>query len=86
MMSVGRVGDYAGGFIIDGSFSVFVNDLPVAVVGSYITPHASDPVHKDEFMITGFPAVLVEDSFICRTSDVASCGHVLMSYSNVEAG
>lgn len=86
MMSVGRLGDFAGGFISTGAFSVFVNDLPVAVVGSYITPHASDPVHRNEVMLTGFPGVVVEDSFVCRTSDVASCGHILTSYSNVEAG
>jgi uncharacterized Zn-binding protein involved in type VI secretion len=39
MPNVGRVGDYAGGAILDGANSVTVNDLPVARIGSNIADH-----------------------------------------------
>ena len=85
MLMVGKLGDYAGGFVSTGAFSVFVNDRPVARIGSVITPHDSDPVHK-AVMLTGLPSVLVEDIPVSRNLDFATCGHPLVAVSNVEAG
>lgn len=85
-MMVGKMGDIVGeGIVYTGAFSVLVNDLPTARIGSLITPHDSDPVHN-AWMLTGFPAVLVEDLPISRMGDLATCFHRLIGFSNVEAG
>ena len=85
-MMVGKMGDFVGGGIVcTGAFTVLVNDLPAAKIGSIITPHDSDPVHK-AVMLTGFPGVLIEDLPISRMGDLATCFHPLIGFSTVEAG
>lgn len=87
MPSVGRVGlDSAGGVVLAGSFSVLVNDMPVVRQGSPISDHGTSSKHDAAVMATGLPSVLVEDIAICRTFDTSSCGHMLFSFSDVEAG
>jgi uncharacterized Zn-binding protein involved in type VI secretion len=86
MLSVGKLGDFVGdGKVLNGAFSVLVNDIPVAKVGSIISPHDRNPTHKAS-MITGLPSVMVEDAPVCRNKDLASCGHFLIALSSVEAG
>lgn len=86
-MMVGKMGDIVGkgGIVFTGAFSVLVNDRPAARIGSLITPHDSDPVHRP-WMLTGFPGVLVEDLPISRLGDLATCFDVLITISDVEAG
>lgn len=86
MISVGRAyTDFAGGKILNGCQSVIVNDMPVARVGSNVADHGLSD-HDAAKMITGSPSVTAENIPICRTGDSASCGHPLISNSNVEAG
>lgn len=86
MTSVGRAyTDFAGGKILDGCQSVIVNDMPAAKVGSNVADHGMNE-HNAAKMITGSPSVTVENIPICRMGDSASCGHLLISNSNVEAG
>ena len=85
MAAVGRVGadTVGGGTVITGALSVMTNDLPTVIVGSNVAPHHT---HRNSQMVVGFPGVLVEDFPICRLGDPSSCGHVLISYSDVEVG
>jgi len=84
MPNVGRVGDYAGGAILDGANSVTVNDLPVARIGSNIADHGIFS-HDAANMAMGTPDVTAEDLPICVTGHTATCGHQLISNSDVEA-
>lgn len=86
MTSIGRAyTDFAGGKILNGCQSVIVNDMPVARVGSNVADHGRDE-HSAAKMITGSLSVMAENIAVCRTGDSASCGHPLISNSNVEAG
>lgn len=86
MTSIGRAYiDYAGGKILNGCQSVLINDMPAARVGSNIADHGLDE-HDAAKMITGSLSVTAENIAVCRTGDSASCGHPLVSNSNVEAG
>lgn len=84
MPSVGKIGDYAGGLILDGANSVTVNDLPTARIGSNITDHGMNE-HSAAKMAMGTPDITAEDLPICMTGHVATCGHPLISNSDVEA-
>ena len=86
MPSVGRVGlDSAGGTITTGNMSVEVNGLPICIVGSKIEGHGNSP-HSSPSMVAGSQSVFAGVMNICRAGDPASCGHRLISGSNVEAG
>ena len=86
MGSIGRVGiDRAGGVVITGNSSVEINGLPAVVVGSIVQDHGLNR-HDRAKMNVGFDGVQVAVLPVCRTGDPASCGHVLISNSNVEAG
>jgi uncharacterized Zn-binding protein involved in type VI secretion len=77
-MYVGKMGDIVGsGAVSTGAFSVFVHDLPVATIGSVISPHDSNPVHK-AVMVTGSFTVFAEDRPLSKAFDLASCGHLLI--------
>jgi uncharacterized Zn-binding protein involved in type VI secretion len=86
MPSIGRVNaDRAGGLLLTGNPSVEINGLPAAVLGSLIQDHGRNE-HDLAKMNVGFNGVLIGGLPVCRTGDVASCGHPLVSSSNVEAG
>jgi uncharacterized Zn-binding protein involved in type VI secretion len=87
MPSVGNafISKVGGGAVLTGYPSVLVNDLPIVVVGSVIADHGRNE-HSSAKMIVGYPSVLAGDIQICRLGDNASCGHSLISSSNVEAG
>lgn len=86
MPSIGRVGiDTAGGVVINGCNSVTVNDLPVVRLNSQIQDHGQNE-HNAARMVSGFNDVTVEDLPVCGAGSRASCGHPLISSSNVEVG
>lgn len=82
---VGRMGNSAGGFLFGPLVpNVFVNGRPIALIGTPITPHGKPP-HNAAVMITGSPNVFAGFIPVCRAGDIASCGDVLVSNSNVLA-
>ena len=86
MPSIGRAySDSAGGEIVTGSSSVEVNNCPAAKVGSLVKDHGRGK-HDKAKMLFGVDSVLVENVPVCVTGNAASCGHKLISNSNVEAG
>jgi uncharacterized Zn-binding protein involved in type VI secretion len=87
MPNVGLVGRsyVGGGVVLTGTYSVLVNDMPVARFGSLVSSHDEDE-HEKAKMVTSFTSVLFEDLGVCRTGDIASCNHILLSYSDVEVG
>jgi uncharacterized Zn-binding protein involved in type VI secretion len=64
---------------------VTINDLPIVRVGSLISDHGDDD-HDAATMVTGFSGVTVEDIPVCLAGNPASCGHILISNNDVEAG
>ena len=82
--NVGRVTvDVAGGVLSAPlAPNVFVNGKPIAVVGTPITPHGKFP-HSGAKMASGSPNVFAGGKPICGSTDLASCGHSLVSTSNV---
>lgn len=86
MTNVARVGDIAGGAIINGATTVTANGLPVAQLGSAVTPHGPAP-HSGNVIVVGSNTVLAEGIPIARLGDAASCGDVIANASpNVIAG
>jgi uncharacterized Zn-binding protein involved in type VI secretion len=55
--------------------TVFVNNLPVVVVGDVVAPHHR---HKQQVMVTGSPNVFAHSIPTCREGDVATCKHPLI--------
>lgn len=93
--SVGRVGlDFVGtlpavpeaGFSAPIATNVYVNGAPVVVVDTPIIPHGKG-IHNNpaNMMAIGDVTVRVGPSSLplCATGDLALCGHVLLSTSNV---
>lgn len=83
--SVGRVGrDIAGGALMTPLVpNVLVDNLPIAVVGTPITPHGKKPHSPMPVMATGSPNVFAGGIPVCGTGDLASCAHPLISSSRV---
>ena len=82
--NVGRVGlDIAGGPLLTPLVpTVTVNGAPIAVVGTPITPHGKFP-HTGATMAQGSPNVYAGGKPVCGSTDLATCGHPLVSTSNV---
>lgn len=82
--NIGRVKlDSAGGLLAKALIpNVFVNGLPIAVVGTPVTGHGKAP-HSAPTMAKGSPNVRAGGIPVCGTGDVATCGHPLISTSNV---
>jgi len=86
MPSIGRVyADYAGGRIITGSSSVFVNDFPIVVIGSIVEDHGEGR-HDNARMQVAYQGLVVDNKPVCLSGMPASCGHPLISNSSVEVG
>jgi uncharacterized Zn-binding protein involved in type VI secretion len=66
--------DYAGGLIVGGSTSVFVNGAGVVRIGDAVASHGSGP-HTAAVMSTGSAKVYCNGIAVCRVGDLASCGH-----------
>ena len=81
--SVQRVGDknVAGGIILKGDPTVLVNNRPIAVLGSLVTPHpccgarGCPPVHCKAVTVTKNISVLVNGKPVITLGDIDSCGH-----------
>ena len=82
--NVGRVTvDIAGGVLSAPLVpNVFVNGKPIAVVGTPIAPHGRFP-HTGATMASGSPNVSAGGKPVCGSTDLATCGHPLVSSSNV---
>jgi uncharacterized Zn-binding protein involved in type VI secretion len=86
MTNIARVGDIAGGPIINGATTVTANGIPVAQLGSVVSPHGKAP-HSNSVIIAGSATVLAEGIPIARLGDAATCGHVIANASpNIIAG
>jgi uncharacterized Zn-binding protein involved in type VI secretion len=84
MPGAARIGDIAGGTIITGCFTVMINDIASAKLGSVVTPHPpcpKVPSHCSAVIITASPTVLVGDIQLAREGDSASCGHSITTSS-----
>lgn len=81
--SVCRVGDKnaAGGVILNGDTSVLVNNRPVAIQGSRVTPHpccgaiGCPPVHCSAATTSTNGTVLINGKSIVTFGDVDTCSH-----------
>ena len=81
---VGR--SIAGGVIIGpGAPTVLVNGSPVSTLGDAVTPHG-EPPHAAAKIITSSKTVFAQGKGIVRAGDKASCGHSVVSGSNVFVG
>ena len=87
--SVCRVGDKnaAGGVILNGDTTVLVNNRPVAVVGSRVTPHpccgadGCPPVHCSATTTSTNGTVLVNGKPIITFGNTDTCGHTRLGGS-----
>lgn len=85
-----RVGDKnsEGGVILNGDTSVLVNNRPVAILGSKITPHPCcgkkncPPAHCAARTTTTNGTVLVNGKPIVTLGDKDSCGHTRVGGSS----
>jgi len=80
--------DFAGGLILpDMSMpNVLCNGFPIAVLGSSVVPHGSHKTPHGHYqkMITSMNrGVFVGGMPVCRTGDIAGCGHPGISTSTV---
>lgn len=78
MPPVGKVGvSLAGGIITGpGGTGVFVEGVPICVVGDAVTPHGTGP-HSAATMASGSVMVFVAGIPICKEGDLATCGDAL---------
>ncbi len=77
---VRAIKDRAGGMILPdrGLGTVMCEGFPIAVLGSGVIPHGSSKTPHGHFqrMITAQNrGVLVGGKPVCRTGDIAGCGH-----------
>jgi uncharacterized Zn-binding protein involved in type VI secretion len=78
-----RVGDRnaAGGVILNGDATVLINNRPVAILGSKVTPHpccgseGCPPIHCAASTTSTNGTVLVNRKPIVTLGDVDTCGH-----------
>jgi uncharacterized Zn-binding protein involved in type VI secretion len=80
MTGVARIGDIAGGAIINGANTVTADGLPVAQLGSGVAGHGPAP-HSGNVIIVGSNTVTAEGIPVARLGDAASCGDVIASAS-----
>lgn len=87
MPGISRVGiDKAGG-VVTGNLAptVFVNGAPIVVKGATIEPHGPQP-HGSPVMDEASVDVFANGIGICRTGDLATCGHPITGSRNVLTG
>jgi uncharacterized Zn-binding protein involved in type VI secretion len=89
MPGIARVGvDKAGG-VVTGNLAptVFVNGAPIVVKGAAVAPHPRGLPHEGSpVMDEASVDVFANGIGICRTGDLASCGHPISGSSNVLTG
>jgi len=77
-----HVGAIAGGPIANGCLTVQVGGIPVAHIGSAVSPHGRGP--QGDTVITGGATqsghnVYAEGKPVARIGDTAACGHAISS-------
>ena len=88
MAGVSRKGDTnaPGGAIMRGADTVFVNNIPVGLHVSQITPHAPwgkpHTPHKAASTTEGSPTVFAEGVPILRIGSSVTCGHPIVQGSD----
>lgn len=87
MPGVSRINLDAAGAAIIGVLapSVVVNGAPVAVLGAAVAGHGLPP-HAAPVMATASASVFANGTAVCRSGDLASCGHPASGSGNVFAG
>lgn len=78
--------DSAGGVIIGNlAPTVFVNGVPIAVVGAAVQRHGNN-VHSAPAMARGSSSVTANGIAVCREGDPASCAHTASGSPDVIVG
>jgi len=78
--------DSAGGPILSpGANNVFANGFPVSLGGDLVQKHGKDE-HSAATILTRSNKVFANNAGVCRMNDTATCGHSVISDSNVFAG
>jgi len=78
--------DTAGGTILQGSSTVFLDGFPIALEGDPVQSHGIGE-HNSAKMINGLATVIVDGKPICIEGvSKASCGHTAISSSSGTAG
>lgn len=84
MPNASRVGDanQAGGRIVRGAATVFINGIPAGLHVSPITPHSPyKGPHTSAVTTDGSPSVIVEGCPLLRVTSGNSCGHSIVEGS-----
>lgn len=81
MPKAARLGDLAGGPILEGSSNVFINGIAAARQGDAITPHDSSPTHIAT-IASGSSTVKINGKQAARLGDPATCGHTISEGSD----
>lgn len=76
--------DSAGGTIVGGSSTVFVNNKSVARIGDAVAGHGLPP-HAGPVMAGGSGNVFANNISVSRAGDPATCGHPASGSGNVFA-
>jgi uncharacterized Zn-binding protein involved in type VI secretion len=88
MAGASRLGDknQAGGAIMRGAGSVFIDGQPAGLHVSQLTPHAPwgrpHPPHEAAVTTEGSPSVIIEGSPVLRIGSGNSCGHSIVEGSS----
>ena len=78
--------DKAGGLILGGSSTVFIDGYPVALEGNSIQSHGDNP-HGNARIINGNSNIVVDGIAVCVSgSSKGTCGHIATSDSSVNIG
>ena len=74
--------DKAGGIILEGSKSVFIDGFPVALQGNPVEDHGTGK-HDNAIAVNGTPRFIVDGlPVILEGYSKASCGHLAVSTSS----
>lgn len=78
--------DTAGSTILaPGARNVFVNGFPASLMGDIVQGHGQGE-HGGPSILIGSNNVFVNNTPVARLNDVATCGHTVITSSNVFAG
>ena len=78
--------DAAGGqMFAGGSSTVFVNGLPLSLMGALVWGHGENE-HAAPYIMFGSNTVFANNKPVCKMNDTATCGHTIISSSNTFIG
>ena len=73
MKPAARVSDLCGGQIITGAYSVFIEGMPAAQMGSFISTHPHGDHYHVVRIVSGSNNVYIEGKPLARLGDMAGC-------------